>query len=191
MAPQPTYENARSIRHEQKALSVLQAAWDVTLHKQARLTFVDWFAIRDKYVIAAVEFKRRNLTSIDQYREIMLSLKKVQSAMTMCSEMEVPFVFVVKTNDGMYWWHRFKPDLSRYRIDRTSGRTRATRNDADVEPTVMIPWTWFVKVDDNPMFPKDRVETPALTPRLNTRGQPCATGSRGGGRLEGCQELPF
>jgi len=137
------YESALDIKHELSVKSLLEERWGMVLQKLPVTYNLDYMGTRDGVLLSWIEIKARNIT-IDQYPSIMLSLTKFLKGIELYTLTKAPFIFVVKTVDGLYY-HTYDPQLT-YPIEY-GGRTTQTRTPVDREPVVQIPSSWFIEID--------------------------------------------
>lgn len=138
----PTYETKQDVVNEYSVIDKIRMKWNVTARKMPPFYQVDWALMRGTKVHAFVEIKcRKNKRS--QYATLMLSLHKWLNGMRLSQETGIPFLLIVRWEDGIYYLKpRFdlKPEVA------VGGRTDRDDPD-DMEPVVLIPTNWFEKVD--------------------------------------------
>ena len=126
----PIYENAETLANEVEAAKRIEQRWNCTLDKLPRSYEIDFAASRPGFgIVAWIEYKRREM-QWGQYPTIMLSVRKV-------ARLAGSSFFVVEDRtgeirfariDGQYWDN----------FVEFGGRTRQTRDTADIEPIVKI-----------------------------------------------------
>ena len=132
----PIYENAETLANEVEAAKRIEQRWNCTLDKLPRSYEIDFAASRPGFgIVAWIEYKRREM-QWGQYPTIMLSVRKVD-ALHRFARLAGSSFFVVEDRtgeirfsriDGQYWDN----------FVEFGGRTRQTRDTADIEPIVKI-----------------------------------------------------
>ena len=134
----PTYETSADLLAESNAASVIGEAWRVNLKKLPVSYGADWAIERDSMIVGWGEFKRRKFCWGD-FDSIMLSVRKVADLIRLAS-IDGKAFFFVQADDGLRYVEISASDT--YRV-AWGGRTCKTRDNADIEPVVMIPLSKF------------------------------------------------
>lgn len=142
----PRYESEKDRGAEQEIAAAIEQAWNLRLHKlpdSYSLDFMgtDYLDQLDRWI----EIKDRAM-SWGQYPSIMLSLGKLNSAVDLMRTTKREAWFVVRDNAGDIRAAKLSQVVGRPELIRFAGRTKQTRDSADVEPTVYIPAGNFVAV---------------------------------------------
>lgn len=137
----PIYESQADIKNEIDVANTLTSLWNCEFKKIKRSYHVDWMVLRNGNPVAFAELKCRFVTR-NTYPTFMLSLEKWMRGKELSKEVGVPFVVVVRWEDGLFFHTAESCDVT-YGF---GGRT--DRNDSeDVEPVVYIPTTNFKFVE--------------------------------------------
>ncbi len=143
----PMYENEESLALEREFLTRLEGVWGSDIHKLPISYHLDAFCRRrDTGGGSWLEVKRRS-HDYGTYPDVMLSILKWDRGVSLSYTTGRPFLFAVRFTDcdAVY---RFKQgDELEFAIVH-GGRTKNTRDDADVEPVIHIPIERFIKVVD-------------------------------------------
>jgi hypothetical protein len=129
----PIYETDKDRANQSSMIPLIETIWGMEVKELERLVPFD-FELGNRQ--AFVEYKRRNITR-SQYPTIMLSMKKLAHAKAVWP---TPVYFLVQWNDGTGWVQlrsEFAKDA------RLGGRTRATRDQGDIETVAHIPTELF------------------------------------------------
>ena len=130
--PRPVYESQRDRDEEAYIKGVVEEKWDCELSKMPMSYHLDFLAMRDGKVVAAIETKRRSVRR-ESYRSIMVSVSKLFAARRFKETMGVDTIFIIHYNDCIAWISlNEKPDAFGF-----GGRD--DRNDpADQEPVAFF-----------------------------------------------------
>lgn len=132
----PIYEDSESLGNEREAAKRIERRWNCTLHKLPRSYEVDFAATRPGTgVIAWVEYKCRKMRW-GQYPDIVVSARKVDALIRMSRLCGKSF-FVVEDEAGEIRYARIDGQHWDGFVE-VGGRTRQTRDSADVEPVVKV-----------------------------------------------------
>lgn len=144
----PMYESERDRINEDRIARRIEKAWSMELKKMPVSYKLDFAAIRDKVIVGWLEVKRRKIRR--EWRSVMLSVSKWKAGCVLSSSTGVGWAFVVENSlDGKLWWcdcSDMMEEEEPLRIE-WGGRTRSTRDSADVEPVIHIPTKLFKQVD--------------------------------------------
>ena len=137
----PLYETKDHLSVEQAVIEFVSLCWSCEAHKMPISYKLDYMLTRGKESKSFVEIKSRNM-KWGQFPTIFLSLSKVQAAQDLSSTSGLPCFFVVHADPDVYWID-FSDLIGRGDLITFGGRTRNTRDSADVEPVYNIPVTMF------------------------------------------------
>jgi hypothetical protein len=124
----PIYETASDRYNEGEVLAALTAQWHCEGKKLPISYHLDYALCVDRTIKALIEIKCRS-HELRRYPTVFISLNKIINGKQLANEIGVRFLFVVQMADGIF----YTGVDNNYTID-FSGRTRNTRDDADVEP---------------------------------------------------------
>jgi hypothetical protein len=134
------HESQSDLENERKASEFLSKCWNFKIKKLPDSYRADFLAEdSDGKFQAVIEFKRRYFKHGD-FPDVFMSVQKYLSARDLAVFLDVPFIFAVWLDDGVYHAKIFKD----YKVT-FSGRTKNARDDADIEPVVHIPMDDFIK----------------------------------------------
>ena len=146
----PLYETDADLEREGNMVSVVESNWKCKLTKLPIRYHLDYVFTREDKPVAFCEMKTRNypMDNLDRNGGYSIGLGKWMTAKTMSETSGLPFVLIVKLNDGLYYstfgdgHNSFKPDdmVISGRIDRNDWQ--------DIEPCVMIRAKRFKKLKD-------------------------------------------
>jgi hypothetical protein len=129
------YERQSDRDEEARIAAILSTAWNCSVRKMPERYTLDYAAIRDGQMVAALEIKRRH-RGINQFGEVFINLNKVIAARSF-EHLGVKCFFVVQFNDCLAY-----ADLAPKR--RIEFRGREDRGDwQDQQPIVCISSTEF------------------------------------------------
>jgi hypothetical protein len=132
----PTYETGASRNSEADVAKTLSLEWDCEVMKMPRYYEVDVF-LNFGAEKAIAEIKCR-YNSINKYPTFTISAKKVVAGVTLARELGIPYMIVVRWDEGIYYyecWSAKLPVVFQGRSDRGDWQ--------DVEPQVEIPTSEF------------------------------------------------
>ncbi len=133
----PMYENGTTLRHEQESFAILEKAWNCVLYKLPISYGVDAMAERDGRLVGWIEFKARKCNH-DTFPTLVLSVLKVKSGLSLFETTGAPFILAINYFDGLRYCKITREDAHSWRV-AYGGRTKATRDNADIEPVIHIP----------------------------------------------------
>lgn len=141
----PIYEDEKTKKLEWFISQVASDVWGSVMAKMPMSYHIDFIGVFRGGGRFIAEAKWRNFHQWGQYDTVMLSALKWMTAKRMCEDFNIPFTFIVGTFDGMYF---FKKPANNWipPIDPTGGRTKQTRDSADIEPVVHLPTGSFERV---------------------------------------------
>ena len=131
----PRYESATDLSHEESFVNMLHERAGITAYKLPVSYAVDFFAIANKRPIW-IEFKRRKHT-YGTYPDVVLSALKWWHATSLADRTGGSFAFAVAFDDQTRVAH-WNPDSPWTPEFTHGGRTRNTRDFADIEPVAHI-----------------------------------------------------
>ena len=142
-AVRPRYETAADLTNEATFEQLMLDNFGAVAHKLPVSYHVDYLVIADTGPLW-VEFKRRRHTR-GTYPDIILSALKWWHATSLADRTGASFAFVVQWDDciGFCPWSAAKPWVPE--LD-WGGRTKATRDTADIEPIVRLPVDRFMEL---------------------------------------------
>jgi len=130
------YESADTLSHEQRCFRIIEKNWECKVSKIPISYAVDVAAEREGRIVAWIEFKGRKI-KLRQYPDIMLSVLKYNHGKQLSKSTGVPFFFVVAFIDGLYYVRLDDIDPNSLGM-KVGGRTKQTRDSADIEPVIHI-----------------------------------------------------
>lgn len=137
----PTYESHQDRVNEIEVATELAVLWRCEAHKMPAFYQVDWALANSGTIRAWVEIKCRKVKRT-QYPTLMLSLHKWLHGLKLQSDTGIPFILVVRWDEGIFYMRAnslMKPEI------RISGRV--DRGDPqDMEPCVHIPIDQFTPI---------------------------------------------
>lgn len=135
MGDRVRYERQSDRDEEARVAEALTAAWGCTVRKLPERYTLDYVAIRDGRVVAALEIKVRN-RGLEEYGDVFINLNKVITAQAF-NALGIKSLFVVQFTDVLAYADMTPPR-------RIEFRGREDRGDwQDVQPVVCIPNTDF------------------------------------------------
>ncbi len=145
----PMYESDRDRINEDRIARRIEKAWRLELKKMPVSYKLDFAAVRDNVIVGWIEVKRRRI--LPKWRTVMLSISKWREGCILSSSTGIGWAFVVENSvDGKLWWcdcSDMMEDEDSFQIE-WGGRTKSTRDRADVEPVIHIPTKLFKQVDN-------------------------------------------
>lgn len=136
------YETDNDLAKESRCMETFTMAYGAVAHKLPVSYHLDYMVEREGKATAWAEVKCRNNPST-RYPDLMLSILKWNVGVGLSIHTGLPFILVAGFDDGVFWY-RYKPD---HTIPiRWGGRTKNTRDRADIEPVAHIPIPLFTKV---------------------------------------------
>lgn len=137
----PLYETENDLAAERAVATDLEKLWDVTLHKLEIEDRIDFRAERSGSLVGWIEVKCRDVHRTT-YPTLILSREKVIAGDQLRRRTGMPFLIVVKWNDGLFV-HRFA--LSDITDSGMGGRV--DRGDPqDIEKVIHFPVEGFIPV---------------------------------------------
>lgn len=131
----PTYETDLDLAGETTFAKYIEQKFDCTLHKLPISYHIDFAAIRDGYVMGWVETKIRNVASTD-FDFYVLSFIKFKALRNFARTSGKASVLAIKWTDRSGFYHIPLDQNFEFKI---GGRTKKTRDPADIEVMVEIP----------------------------------------------------
>jgi hypothetical protein len=137
----PYYENKDDLHNERNIVEKLSIRWGCYAIKLPLRYGFDFGLLRNGRMMAAVEIKKRDVTSTT-YPDIILSLAKAECGERFRKWGIIP-MFVVEFQDGIYK-HRISLN-HQYKIDMGGRQDRGDWQ--DMEPVIHIPMKLFKRVN--------------------------------------------
>ena len=137
----PLYETRGHLQEEKAVIEFISMCWQCEHHKMPISYKLDYMLTRDKEAKAFVEVKCRKMRW-GQYPTIFLSLSKVTAAQELRRTTGLTCYFAVYADPDVYWIH-LEDLIGRSDLIPFGGRTRQTRDSADIEPVFNIPIEMF------------------------------------------------
>ncbi len=144
----PIYETEDDRAAQRRVVEVLQICWRCRVEETPPLYCVDYRAKRGEGT-ALIEIKVRD-NEMRRYATYMISLRKIETAIDLATELRHTFLLVVKWTDAIGW---VIPRRGEFEID-VGGRR--DRGDAlDIERVALIPIDYFKVLDAPSMVHRD------------------------------------
>ena len=134
------YESNKDLANEKEVASILSAKNGYVFHKLKIAYHVDWLIMENGKPKYVAEIKRRFNPS-NQYPTLMLSLQKWMKGKEMAAEMNIPFVLIIRWDDGLFFYKTGSSTVTYGfggRYDRDDSQ--------DQEPMVFIPVDKFKRI---------------------------------------------
>ena len=144
----PIYETESNRQAQARTAKEIEEHFKCTMISTPRMYSLDYMALRDGHPVAWVEIKERKYTldAIKKLGGYLLSLHKLTSARALHQITMLPFILVVKLQDGTYY-KSFTSDLD-FIKNKISVGGRLDRGDLqDIEPCVLIDTDSFVLIE--------------------------------------------
>ena len=138
----PIYESHEDRANESQVASRIALIKNCEFKKLPMSYYIDWVFLRAGKPVAIAEVKCRKNPS-NQYPTLMLSLAKWMHGKQLANELSVPFLVVVRWEDGIFL-HLVGENSN---VSHGFGGRTDRNDDSDVEPVVYIPVNQFKKVD--------------------------------------------
>jgi hypothetical protein len=135
------YETEESLSAESYIAERLETAWSCTLEKQPISYRIDFAGVRDNEIRFWAEVKCRECEST-RYSTLMLSVNKWVTGLNLARLTGLPFILVIGYSDCIKYL-LCNPNEILQVTYKWGGRTRKTRDSADIEPVVHIPLKLF------------------------------------------------
>jgi hypothetical protein len=142
----PRYETASDLARELTVAEGLSQAWDADLCKVPTSYGLDYIVFGAGKFIGWVEVKTRPTMVWGDYPDVMVSLSKIRSAFVWSLMFGKPVYFCVRDANGELRAASIStvdPEWVKY-----GGRTRNTRDPADIEPVAHIPLDQFKPIEE-------------------------------------------
>lgn len=140
----PVYETAYNRERQFEIAAEIGARWKCAMFELPRRYEIDFAAVREERLVAAVEVKERTHL-FAEYPDVILSLGK-WLALRRYEEMGVPGILAFRFRDGIY--HMRVKDFQGPVL--WGGRTSDTRDKEDIEPIIKIPAHCWKKLEGKP-----------------------------------------
>lgn len=127
--------------NEVEAQQLLAPVWKCTFRSFGNLCPIDWSIHKEGRLVAIAEFKRRS-RNLHDFQTVYLNLQKWLSLTFAGNGLEVPALFIIHCDDGIYFANLANIDPSKHRVCGRDDRSRI----ADMQPVISIPTTKFQKI---------------------------------------------
>jgi hypothetical protein len=134
------YESSKDLDEEKSVATFLSSKWNLTFYKLKPSYKIDWIIFKNGQVSTVAEIKRRHVNRLT-YDTLMLSLDKWMTGKAMAAEMKVPFMLLIKWDDGLFW---YKAGVSP--VTYGFGGRKDRQDPQDMEPVVFIPVRHFKEI---------------------------------------------
>jgi hypothetical protein len=106
----PVFETPEDRAREKTVADLVAAKWKCDLFKTPDRYAIDYLLTRNRTATAVCEIKSRFLpwAEVCGYGGYLLNVSKWLSAHALCSSMSLPFLLVVRADDGI-WFREFAP----------------------------------------------------------------------------------
>jgi len=159
--PRKIYETAKDREVQRTIITEVCDAWGLGQREMPALHPFDFLLTKDEAAVVGAEVKSRNVY-FRTYDDIILSEHKVNRAVSLLRVESLPFLFIVRFVDGIWWTELYSPGEGVAKLEKRAGG-RTDRNDAlDVETCVVIPspmfrpinerYTWAADVEEDLPF---------------------------------------
>lgn len=144
----PRYESKLDLENQRLAIERYCSAKGFGFSSIVRRTYsADYYLLLEGKIAGVVEYKRRHYER-EEFKDLLLSVKKWRACREHAKYLRVPFILLVEWDDGLYRY------VDTGRNVPVSFKGRTDRNDpADLEPCVMIPVIWFERVTGSGSVP--------------------------------------
>lgn len=140
----PMYETEADLENESDIAEKISHTFKVALDKMPISYGLDFFVTKADKAIGVMEVKKRNIKH-DAYPTFMISLLKWNKGLQFHYQNKLRFSIAIMFNDGLYRYVFREEDLDKIYFE-FGGRTKTTRDSADLEPVVRIPMNLWQKV---------------------------------------------
>ena len=138
------YETEADLENEADIAERISHTFKVALDKMPISYGLDFFVTKADKAIGVMEVKKRSIAH-DAYPTYMISLLKWNKGLQFHHFNHLRFSIAVMFTDGLYRYVFRDEDLDKIYYE-FSGRTKTTRDSADLEPCVRIPMDLWQKV---------------------------------------------
>lgn len=136
----PIYESPADLQNEKDVVEKLTQSWGIIFHKLPMSYHIDWLMVKDGNPRGFAELKcRRN--DRQKYPTFMISLAKWMRGKELAHELSIPFIIIVRWNDGIFF-HKAGTSPVTFGFGGRSDRG----DSQDVEPVVYIGTEHFQKI---------------------------------------------
>lgn len=138
MTKRKHYETPEMLQKENMAREFLASELGWQIHKLSYVYAADWLVIRKDKPVLLTEFKKRNikLGMFGGVDGVFLSIQKASRMNSIATPMAWRTAMIVE-NDHGFWLNIF--DIVMIDTWRVEGRTKKTRDEADIEPVLLLP----------------------------------------------------
>ena len=140
----PTFENDQDRERAQAVAREIEAAWHCELHEFGDYSPLDWFAQRDRRLMAVLELKCRLNRASDSFPTTMLSVRKWWALTQTSWALQCSGLFVVRFSDGIFWLDVTTLDTSQNCV--AGRKDRQAFYAFDVEPVIEFPVSALTKL---------------------------------------------
>lgn len=140
----PMYETEEDLENEASIAEMISHTFKVALDKMPISYGLDFLVTKADKTIGVMEVKKRNLKH-DAYPTFMISLLKWNKGLQFHYLNKLRFSIAIMFTDGLYRYVFREEDLKEIYIE-FGGRTKTTRDSADIEPVIRIPMSLWQKV---------------------------------------------
>jgi len=140
-----SFETEEDRTRARQVAAVLADRWHCELCEFGDLATIDWYARRDRRLVALLELKCRVNRTSDRFPTTMLSLRKWMALTFAALALGVPPFFVVRFTDGIFFIDIRTLDTTNHCVTGRRDRSAVTR--FDVEPAIEFPVAAMTRVD--------------------------------------------
>lgn len=140
----PMYETEADLENEADIAEKISHTFKVALDKMPISYGLDFFVTKADKAMGVMEVKKRNIKH-DAYPTYMISLLKWNKGLQFHHFNHLRFSIAIMFTDGLYRYVFREEDLEHIYYE-FGGRTKTTRDSADLEPVVRIPMSLWQKV---------------------------------------------
>lgn len=142
----PYYETRQDLNNESDLQQRIQAVWPVTFAKLPISYHLDFALFGKSGKLAAMAEVKCRKNNHDTYDTLLLSVLKWAKGIEYARSLNTSFLVIVNFLDGD-WFYKYLPeDADKIKIVH-GGRTKQTRDAADIEPVVHIPIALFKRIE--------------------------------------------
>lgn len=121
-------------KNEREVADQLEKVWFCALRSFGCVAPIDWYAFRDRRLLALIELKSRSHPST-KYPTVFLNVRKWLALSLASAGLGVPAIFVVRFTDGIWWVPLRKVNATDVRI---GGCSREVKSETDIEPVIEV-----------------------------------------------------
>jgi hypothetical protein len=131
----PLHQIATDTDRENEVAAKLGRIWDCELRRFAKLSPVDFYAVRDERMTAVIELKCRSHPAA-RFDTVFLNVRKWMVLSLASTGLMVPALFVVQFTDELRWIQWGEINASRQAIAGCGGKVKSR---GDIEPIILVP----------------------------------------------------